>query len=887
MLLIITDYTGKVRYMNKECCNILEVSENEVKGKNWYKLFLNSETRRVVQEQINKVIEQKQENIEKFLFAIKSKSGKICHVLWNINILYSESKFYRGITWTGYKMILPDGQINYLHQDINKFIKLIDSLPVILCTLQPDGTTLYVNDGVEKITGYNPKELIGKNWWSIFYPGDLRAHVNSLYKYFYSLREDVAEYEMELKDKKGRIRTISWSSFNVWNRDKSKILEINGIGIDITRRRSIERGLLRLNRFLHNLIESANIWIAVMDKNKKVLLWNKTAEKESGYLLKDLKTMESFQNKILSKKSQRDKFNSLIFKIFQGELSQTTLETEVISKSKDKKLILWSISPLIFEEKEIEAVVLVGVDITERRKAEMNLIRERDFISTILHTVDVLIFSLNHEGKIIRANKTVEKVLGYKLNELEGKYIGELLDKEERDDIKKILSELKTRKKILVHENHLLTRKGEKRLISFHSNVIKNKSGEIILFTGHDVTEHRKTEKRLREMQRLEAVGKLAGGVAHDFNNILTAIISSVEAILTTVSSNKPLYRNLKEIKTVAERGASLTRQLLAFSRKQITRPEILNLNTVIKEMFKMLKRIIGENIELTLNLDRNLRWIKADRSQIEEVIMNLVVNARDAMPRGGKLIIQTKNVQSLKYFDEFKLIDEKPSHRRYIMLSVTDTGVGMTEEIISHIYEPFFTTKRKGTGLGLSTVYGIVKQNKGYIAVKSAPAQGTTFYIFLPALSKKEMEKIKKKEISHKIETYKKAKAIPLKKEITILLVEDEAPVRRAIKKILQLYKFNVLEAKNPDEAIKIAQKYKNTITLLLTDVIMPGMSGSDLFNRLIHIIPDLKVLYMSGYTDNVIAHDGILKEGIPFINKPFTSEELLSKIKEVLQEK
>ncbi|RLC45380.1 MAG: hypothetical protein DRI23_13630, partial [Candidatus Cloacimonadota bacterium] len=569
--------------------------------------------------------------------------------------------------------------------------------------------------------------------------------------------------------------------------------------------------------------------------------------------------------------------------IFQGELSQTTLETEVISKSKNKKLISWSITPLILGEKEIEAVVLVGVDITERRKAEMNLIRERDFISTILHTVDVLIFSLNHEGKIIRANKTVEKVLGYKLNELEGKYIGELLDKEERDDIKKILSELKSKREILVHENHILTRKGEKKLIVFHSNAVKSKSGEIILFTGHDVTERRKTENRLREMQRLEAVGKLAGGVAHDFNNILTAIISSVEAILPTVSSNKPLYRNLKEIKTVAERGASLTRQLLAFSRKQITRPEILNLNTVIKEMTKMLKRIIGENIELTLNLDRNLRWIKADRSQIEEVIMNLVVNARDAMPRGGKLIIQTRNIISTQ--EIYNFIGEKP-HKKYILLSITDTGIGMTKEIISHIYEPFFTTKRKGTGLGLSTVYGIVKQNKGYIAVKSAPTQGTTFYIFLPALSKKEREKIKKKEISHKIETYKKAKAIHLRKEITILLVEDEAPVRRAIKKILQLYKFNVLEAKNPNEAIKIAQKYKHTITLLLTDVIMPGMSGSDLFNRLVHIIPNLKVLYMSGYTDNVIAHDGILKEGIPFINKPFTSEELLSKIKEVLQE-
>jgi len=382
----------------------------------------------------------------------------------------------------------------------------------------------------------------------------------------------------------------------------------------------------------------------------------------------------------------------------------------------------------------------------------------------------------------------------------------------------------------------------------------------------------RQTEEKLRLSQRLEAVGQLAGGVAHDFNNLLTVITGYSELMLRRLNETDPQHHNLTEIKKAGERAASLTHQLLAFSRKQVLQPKVLDLNSLVPDTGKMLRRLIGEDIELVLALKPALGRVMADPNQIEQVIMNLVLNARDAMPRGGKIIVETRNVElSEAYADTHIAIEPGP----YVMLAVSDTGSGIDAETQKHIFEPFFTTKEvgKGSGLGLATVYGIVKQSGGNIWVYSEVGQGTTFKIYLPRI-KKEAELFK--PAGEQVEI--------LRGTETILLVEDEAMVRVLARSILEESGYHVLEADHGEEAMRVCGRYDGPIHLLLTDVIMPQMSGRELAERITPWRQKMKVLYMSGYTDDAIVHHGVLNKGMAFIEKPFTPDVLGRKVRDVL---
>ncbi|HVG32634.1 MAG TPA: ATP-binding protein [Pyrinomonadaceae bacterium] len=381
----------------------------------------------------------------------------------------------------------------------------------------------------------------------------------------------------------------------------------------------------------------------------------------------------------------------------------------------------------------------------------------------------------------------------------------------------------------------------------------------------------RRSEEQLRQAQKMEAVGKLAGGVAHDFNNLLTVINGHTSLSLRRLEKDDPLYYKLETIQAAGERAASLTRQLLAFSRKQIMQPKVLDLNHVIFETNKMLQRLIGEDIDLLIGLMPDLGKVKADPGQIEQVLMNLSVNARDAMPKGGKLTIETHNVY----------IDEEYSRRhvsvppgRYVMLAVSDTGCGMDAATQARIFEPFFTTKEvgRGTGLGLSTVYGIVKQSGGNVWVYSEVGRGTTFKIYLPCVDSPA------EEFKTSIET-----KAPAGTE-TVLLVEDEEMVRNMTREILQESGYQVLEATHGQEALTVAERHAGPIHLMLSDVVMPQMSGRELAEQLSPVRREMKVLYMSGYTDDAIVHHGVLDEGMAFIEKPFTPDTLTRKLREVL---
>lgn len=394
------------------------------------------------------------------------------------------------------------------------------------------------------------------------------------------------------------------------------------------------------------------------------------------------------------------------------------------------------------------------------------------------------------------------------------------------------------------------------------------------LVLSNDITQRKQLENQFRQSQKMEAVGRLAGGVAHDFNNLLTAITGYCDLLLSGLDEDLPLRRDLEEIKKAGDRAASLTRQLLAFSRRQVLQPKVLDLNEVVANIEKMLMRLIGEDIDLITVLHPQLASVKADPGQIEQVIMNLAVNSRDAMPGGGKLTIETANVDlDAQYARRHSEVQPGP----YVMLAVTDTGLGMDEEIISHLFEPFFTTKGvgKGTGLGLSTVYGIVKQSGGHIWAYSEPGRGSSFKIYLPRAEKT------LKEVEVEISSLAAKQGSE-----TILIVEDADVVRTLAKKVLQMNGYTVLEASNGPEALRLSQTLSGPIHLMVTDVVMPHMSGRELTERLAPLRPEMKLLYISGYPGNAIAHHGILDPETAFLQKPFAPAALVRKVREVLDQ-
>jgi two-component system cell cycle sensor histidine kinase/response regulator CckA len=520
----------------------------------------------------------------------------------------------------------------------------------------------------------------------------------------------------------------------------------------------------------------------------------------------------------------------------------------------------------------------------ENTKAELKQVqellqKERETFFPILHKAPYGIALIDNDGNFTYINPAFTNITGYTLEDIfTGRdwfhraspfpeYRQEITNLLKRDVIQKGVEKIFS----------IVCKNGEIREIEFKPTLLDD--GRIVVILS-DITERKRAEEEkavlqeeFRQSQKMEAVGRLAGGIAHDFNNLLTVISGNCELSLLELKEGDSLKGNIEEIKAAVDRATSLTRQLLAFSRRQILDTKVLDLNAIIRDLDKMLRRVIGEDIELVTLLSDSLGTVKTDPGWMEQVIINLVVNARDAMPSGGKLIIETTNVELDESY-AYSHVAMKPG--RYVKLCVGDTGIGMSPEVREHLFEPFFTTKEKGkgTGLGLSTVYGIVMKSGGNIWVYSEPGLGTTFKIYLPRVdeSLEEMrEKVTREEL-------------PCGGE-TILVVEDEEDVRRLAVRVLERQGYTVLETSCGDHALVLSKERKEPIHMILTDVVMPGMSGCQLADQLLPLHPKMKVLYMSGYTDNAIVHHGVLEEGINYIQKPFTIDGLAKKVREVLE--
>lgn len=543
---------------------------------------------------------------------------------------------------------------------------------------------------------------------------------------------------------------------------------------------------------------------------------------------------------------------------------QGTGTVETIWRQKDGKIInvLLSSTPIDLHGPD-HRVTFTALDITARKMLE----EERDRLFNL--SLDMLCVA-GFDGFFKQINPAWSKTLGWPETELLRRPWLDFVHSDDRAATVAAGERLMSGQPMIQFENRYRCLDGSYRWISWNSSPLL--AEKLIFAVARDITEKRHMEEQLFKDQRMKAVGSLAGGIAHDFNNLLTAIMGYSEIMMLDFPKEDPSYSCIEEVIKATQRGASLTNQLLAFSRKQILQPRVINLNEVVIDMGNMLQRLIGEDIELVNYLDEQIGWVKADPSQIEQIIMNLAVNARDAMLNGGKLTIKTANVY-LDHDNAQDLLGLIPGPQ--VMLSVSDNGAGMDAATMSNIFEPFFTTKEmgKGTGLGLSTVYGIVKQSGGYIRVDSEPDKGTTFEVFLPQVEERGEELKPKADVTPSLEGNE-----------TILVVEDDAALRNLISRALRRYGFKVLEAAHGGEALLICEGQKDHLHLLLTDVVLPQMSGSALAEQVKLLRPEMKVIYMSGYTEDAMVHQGIVDPAINFIPKPFKVVTLVRKVREVL---
>jgi two-component system, cell cycle sensor histidine kinase and response regulator CckA len=734
----------------------------------------------------------------------------------------------------------------------------IENSPDLVGMGGPDGGIVYVNDALQKALQYSKQELLGKHFRNILSQNNPSALLEEIESK--SLRPGGWRGECLVPRKDGTDLQVLLSSSAVMGED-GQALGILGIAQDITEQKRAE-GRISL---LSQAMESASEFIAMGDMSGNITFANQAWLQALGYSERELVGRKF--HFILSPNNPPELFAEIDAKTFAGGW-----RGECLQRCKDGSdlPVLLSTGQLKDREGRFAGVFGIAREITERKKMEDNLRR----LAAIVESSDEAITSTSLDGIIESWNRGAERMYGYSASEAIGQPLHMLCPPGRSDEISALLEKVKRGEIVEQFESVRIRKDGKQIRIALAVSPIRDASGKIVgaAAISRDITESKQMEEMFRQAQKMEAVGRLAGGVAHDFNNMLSVIIGYSDVLLERTDTDAKLRQQCEEIKKAGERAAALTRQLLAFSRQQVLEPRVLNLNTCVVGIEKMLRRLIGEDIELRTLLDPTLGSVKGDPGQIEQVIMNLAVNARDAMHEGGKLVIETSNAD----LDEGYALRHPPCNAgRYVLLTVTDSGTGMSPETKARIFEPFFTTKEvgKGTGLGLATVYGVVKQSGGYVWVYSEPGRGTAFKIYLPRIDEPEWQ-IRPPEVAPEL----------LQGTETILLVEDEQSVRSLTRGLLEHGGYTVLEAETGARAIEIATQHPEPIHLVLTDVVMPGMNGPTLADKILSIHPETKALYASGYSGSFGTQTGLVPAGATLLQKPFSRIALLQKVRRVL---
>jgi PAS domain S-box-containing protein len=648
----------------------------------------------------------------------------------------------------------------------------------------------------------------------------------------------------------------------------------SAVAVGIERKRA-EAERDRLMELLEVQVERMPLAYILFDAENRVLEWNPGAERLFGYRKQEMLGHDPFD--LLVPPSSQEHARDVVHRLQTGDMFAHSVNDNV---TKDGRTITceWLNTPLWGEDGKVNGIVSIAQDMSERQSLKGQLLRAEQRLERVVASSPAVLYTLEGSDAdsllLTWISENVTEMMGYPMDDV-------LVptwwhDRVHPDDLPRVMAEIEAG--LTAHgqssqEYRFRHHDGGYRWVRSEMRLARDASGSPLSIVGSwsDIDRRKQLEDQFRQAQKMEVVGQLAGGVAHDFNNLLTVISGYSQLLLSAGGMDEQKTRLVQEISKAGARAATLTRQLLAFSRKQVLEPRILDLNVLIADHEKMLRRLIGEDVVLSTALGPGLKRTKADPGQLEQVIMNLAVNARDAMPGGGKLTIETRNTELDETYARAHH-DVKPGP--YVLLSVSDTGCGIPPEVMSHIFEPFYTTKEqgKGTGLGLATVYGIVKQSGGHVSVYSEPGIGTTFRIYLPPVPGPAA-------LEQAVET----PPMPGGSE-TILLVEDEDAVRTLARHILQLCGYNVIEAGNGVEALRQIKEHQGPVHLILTDVVMPGMAGRALVERLAALRPEARVLYMSGYTDDAVIRHGILEAETAFLQKPFAPHMLATKVREVL---
>ncbi|KAF0144150.1 MAG: multi-sensor hybrid histidine kinase [Nitrospirae bacterium] len=620
-------------------------------------------------------------------------------------------------------------------------------------------------------------------------------------------------------------------------------------------------------------LDIAGVMLVAIDATQRVKLINKKGCEVLGYCEEDIIGKNWFD--IFIPEKSREDVKNVFAKIMKGEAEAVEYhENSVVTGNGEERLIAWHNSLIKDDEGNITGTLSSGEDITEHERAE-------EFIRNLLETVDEGFIVIDRDYRIINANRAyctqvnmpLESVIGKHCHEVSHHISKRCFEAGEDCSVKRAFESGEPYTVLHTHYDD----KGNAIYVETKSYPVKDASGKVVsaIEVINNITEKKKLEEQLRHAQKMEAVGTFAGGIAHDFNNILTAIIGYGNLLQMKMQADEPLRAYVDPILISAERAASLTQSLLAFSRKQIMNPRPVNLNELVNVVKKLVVRLIGEDIEVKTLLSEDDLTIIADPGQMEQVLINLATNARDAMQEGGALTIITKAVE---LDNEFIMAHNYGKKGKYAFVSVTDTGTGMDERTKEKIFDPFFTTKEvgKGTGLGLAIVYGIIKQHNGYINVYSEQGQGTTFNIYLPLTHKAEVKETKLAEMAPSMEGAE-----------TVLLAEDEEDVRRITKTVLEKFGYKVIEAVDGEDAVNKFVENRDKIELLIFDVIMPAKTGKEAYKEIKKIRPDIKALFVSGYPAEISDRKGLFEEGINFVPKPVSPTGLLKKVREILDKK
>jgi two-component system cell cycle sensor histidine kinase/response regulator CckA len=754
----------------------------------------------------------------------------------------------------------------------------LKSIGDAVITTDVQGRITFINPVAQKVSGYTIAEAIGKPLNRVFRiesEATGKAVENPVEKV---LKEGIIvglANHTNLVDKKGRKIPIDDSGAPIID-EKGQIIGVVLVFQDITKRRQAEEALKKSEADKRMIMSSVSELILYIDLNHRIIWANKAASDLSDSDPEGIRGRHCYEIWHKRRKPCAE------CPILQTRKTGKMGESEIVNKDGSHWLV--RSYPAHDDANRFAGIVEVARNITAQKIAEEQLEHEKRFISTLLQTAPVFYFALDRNGKILMLNQTMLSTLGWGEKEIQGRdFLGRFVPENERTGVKESFHRMIHDKESVAHENHVLSKTGEAILMEWHGKPILDPKGRFDYFfgVGIDVTQRRQMEKekermegQLLQVQKMEAIGTLTGGVAHDFNNLLTAIQGCTDMALMKTDEANPIYSDLREIQKASLRAADLTRQLLLFSSRHPIRFSLISLNKVVDDLLKMVHRLIGEDIGISTSLDPDLWAIRADKGTIEQVIMNLVVNARDSMPNGGKLTIRTENARLTPEHAK-SMPEARPGP--FVRMTVSDTGHGMDPEILSHIFEPFYSTKGpgRGTGLGLSVVYGIIRQHQGWIRVESVVKAGTTFEIVLPAV----MEKAK--PVQEDTESLAGLQGAGER----ILIVEDADGVRQFLQTALKENGYTIFSVSTVGEALALYKKEKGRFDLIFSDVVLPDKSGIELIENLLELNPGLNILLSSGYTDHKSQWPRIQQKKFQYLQKPYSLKTLLKTVQDMLK--